>query len=289
MVETKEESKGLALIDQFESKLSTAVESGDKKIPQWQKKDIIAMKEQHLGNLKTQIQYLKSNKKTEFISMYDEDIKNIDREISTEYEKYSRLLDTQDNLFLDAMVINVTNAIKRDYSKFLKDLDKNAVFVESNCPNEKALRLMIEIIHDSMDKEMSIEDKKTYILDYENKIKNSIRCPIQLKKKRHDLRKVVGLLFELNYDKAYSSAKNEIERLEKLFIESLNFNDMKVAYLIYQELKKADSLLDMVSKYETPKINVNLRDFIDIEEVRKLEIQYENQKRFQFQQSENNK
>lgn len=267
-----EPSSELAVIESFEKKLSTAVETGERKIPQWQKKDILAMKEEHLGDLKSQIMYLKSNKKQTFMELYDEDISAIDKKIEEEYF-------ATDEIFND-----VKDKVKTEVAKFfvneLNKFDKLHKKLEDSKTLSFEMTDKVKALFDNS--EFTKTETKNLFNELVEKMTNEMRVPISLQRSTPSLRNAVGYIFELEYGAFYKSAKSQIEKLEKLFKEALNFNDLDTSYKVYQEMKKADAILDTVEKHPTPKIEINLAQYIDKKELENLENEYEKSKTYTF-------
>jgi len=269
------EHNNLAIVETFENKLSTAVENGEKKIPQYQKRDIIAMKEEHLGNLKSQVMYLKSNKKTEFKQLYDEEIKNHKEGLNLEYEKLNDSISELREKFDKTMVETYLKEVQNIFGTKCKEIE-SLDFVSLDVL--EGIRILLDL-----DTETKIEREKKRISDnLRSRLRNSFNSPITLNKSFPDYSKVTSLLFELEYGDFYKNAKIQIEKLEKLFVESLNFNDLTTAYGVYTELKKADHILEKVQKFKTPKIDVNFDIYLDEKKLKKLEGDVERKKEYEF-------
>ena len=267
-----EPNNQVAIISQFETRLKEAVEGEGKKIPKWIVDNIKSMKEKHIGSLLSQINFLRGIKKTEYKNLYVGDIREFEAKSFELVKDYNAKIGDA----VDKIKENILNEFKKcivnnkEIQDIVDDLEKETYvkyfegrYLKDNCNEVVCSKVENISFLSGLYKSTFIE--VTSIGSFTN------------------LNSVVDLHFELHYADFFENAKNQIKRLERLFDESLNFNDLVVAYNVYQELKKADEILDKVSKMKIKKIEIDWIHFLKNPEAKKeLESEIEKKKKYEF-------
>jgi len=265
-----EDSKAIAIVQDFENKLQQAIEGEAKKIPKWQVDAISKMKDKHIGSLQSQIRYLRSNKKAEFLKLYSEDVwQMLDNSNSVVFEINSKLEEYLHELKEKILEkIKIEFAENENFSKISdvsKDLLSSNVYVHehSYMKNPECLELLdVTFLRNLKINEFLSVGQIFY---------------------EYDFNRIIGLYFSYYYDRFYDAAKEQISTLEKLFEESLSFNDLVTTHKIYQELKKADKILEKVSKHKIEKIDIDFTAFMkDKNKILELEEEIQRAKKYEF-------
>lgn len=262
-----EESTALELITNLGTQLGESVDNEVKQLPKWKVDALMKFKDEHLGNLKQQLSILRRTKRDEFVKMYAEEMTKIKSELELEY---TNLTDEKDNL-----IIEIKKELSQKYFELIKKSPFNKLSNEINQnPNFNL---------DSYDESEIMEIVEGKITKSEDLLNFGITgLSFRIDKDFSSLTEVPKLFFELEYGQSFTNVKNQIITMEKEYKKALLFNNLVIAFNLYKEMEKADKLLDNVSKFETPKIEINFNKYMDSVEFEKLEKEVEMLKKYEF-------
>lgn len=259
------EGSSVAIVQEFQgilSNFSTLEDDPNKKIPKWQKNDILELKDKQIGSLKSQFHYLKGQKKSDFIGLYADEI----GELKKTREK---LVDD-----MEEKVQTKKDEIKENFSKVLSKMISSAK--EELVLDIEGFETKGSFVNDIKQEDFNIDEYAKNKVDY--LMRNTSLLDVRYELPYIPFDDVINKHFYLHYETKFREIYDKITTLEKQFEEALNWNLLITAMKTYQELKKADVFMDAISKMSIIKVPINFESFSNKEVYNKLVQDYEQSK-----------
>lgn len=182
------------------------------------RKELRALRDSNVGDLRTQLQYIKSEKKKEYFSKYE---KEVEKDIKKELSTVEKLNDDWYNNFLPKI-----KKIMEDRKKFEESLNSENLDVDSHWGFLTELRTKeFDNVSDNLRRKfyINISNRKNEILNTE---------------------------FEENYKNAFYKVSQEIDRLNQAYEEAINFGDLEMVKTLYYKFKDTEKFLEKVRKIQ---------------------------------------
>ena len=244
------EKTGLALLQDdvivsLSQSLKKREESGDfKQLPKWKLDELRKFKDVKLGSLSSKINYIESNKLGEFKRLYFSELNVIEKEFESKvdlfndsmYSKYAEL-----NKLINENFNNLIN----NNQELLNSSDLEIENFNSYLQGYNQKSSMSTHLENNISRGIDYSQFNIYSFDIERKFNN-----------------IIKFVFDITYFQKFRDIKDMIKKYETDFDKALLFNNLEVAYALFEELGTADIRLKELEKVTFEKVDINFRNYI---------------------------
>jgi hypothetical protein len=246
----KREKTGLALLNNdVVTALSESLQKRDddgnfKQLPKWKVDELRKFKNDKLGSLSSKIKYIESNKLGDFKKLYFNERKIIETDFESKVNSFNETTNNDYNK-LNKIISETFEKLINENKELLKNSDLNFKNFNSYLP--------------SYSNKMSLTEKLTN--EYLGKLEfNDYEfSSFKVETKFYE---IVKFVFDINYFQQFRNIKEMVKKYESDFDKALLFNNLSVAYALFEELGTADTKLKELEKLTFEKVEINFKRYI---------------------------
>ena len=208
----EEQNKELTVIKKIENQLQKPRMPAIYPLYAMHRKELRALKDKNLGNLRGQLSNIKTLKKEEYLKKYSEEIK---KEIDSNKA--------------------VCEGMNQDWDGRLKTIMSLL---------EKRLKLEKKTDTTKLDLEHGYNDVAKLLISATDMHRTFSFNPDKASKKIADEE------FEKKFGKSFSTVSSKIDDIETKYEEAINFGDLEIVKQLYYMMKKSDKLFEKIKDLE---------------------------------------